>query len=48
VPHHHHAVPTGDLKQGVVLLVAMSVHTFLECMALGLMVSVYAVFGGTR
>lgn len=38
VPHHHHPVPTGDLKQGVVLLVAMSVHTFLECMALGLMV----------
>jgi hypothetical protein len=39
VPHHHHSVVTGDLKQGVVLLVAMSVHTFLECMALGLMVS---------
>lgn len=39
VPHHHHPVVTGDLKQGVVLLVAMSVHTFLECMALGLMVS---------
>lgn len=40
VPHHHHGpVVTGDLKQGVVLLVAMSVHTFLECMALGLMVS---------
>jgi hypothetical protein len=38
VPHHHHSVVTGDLKQGVVLLVAMSVHTFLECMALGLMV----------
>lgn len=48
VPHHHHAVPTGDLKQGVVLLVAMSVHTFLECMALGLMVSIYAVLGDTR
>jgi hypothetical protein len=36
---HHHAVVVGDLRQGVVLLVAMVVHTFLECMALGLMVS---------
>lgn len=35
---HHHAVVVGDLRQGVVLLVAMAVHTFLECMALGLMV----------
>jgi hypothetical protein len=26
------------LLQGVILLVAMTVHTFLECMALGLMV----------
>lgn len=34
---HHHAVVVGDLRQGVVLLVAMAVHTFLECMALGLM-----------
>lgn len=38
-PLHHHAVVVGDLRQGVVLLVAMVVHTFLECMALGLMVS---------
>jgi hypothetical protein len=36
---HHHAVVVGDLRQGIVLLVAMVVHTFLECMALGLMVS---------
>jgi hypothetical protein len=41
---HHHAVVVGDLRQGVVLLVAMVVHTFLECMALGLMVSVETVY----
>eukprot|EP00775_Hariotina_reticulata_P010088 gene10088-10243_t len=35
--HHHPQVSTGDLTQGVILLVAMTVHTFLECMALGLM-----------
>jgi hypothetical protein len=40
---HHHAVVVGDLRQGVVLLVAMAVHTFLECMALGLMVSFHVV-----
>jgi hypothetical protein len=40
---HHHAVVVGDLRQGVVLLVAMVVHTFLECMALGLMVSCVSV-----
>lgn len=42
--HHHdhnHGVPgsPANLRQGLVLLVAMSVHTFLECMALGLLVS---------
>ncbi|KAF6258712.1 Zinc/iron permease [Scenedesmus sp. NREL 46B-D3] len=35
--HHHAVVVAGDLRQGMVLLVAMAVHTFLECMALGLM-----------
>ncbi|KAI8462728.1 MAG: ZIP zinc transporter-domain-containing protein [Monoraphidium minutum] len=35
--HGHEGVVAGDLRQGIVLVVAMSVHTFLECMALGLM-----------
>jgi hypothetical protein len=39
---HGHGAGAGaaaaDLRQGMVLLLAMSVHTFLECMALGLMV----------
>ncbi|GBF94825.1 zinc permease [Raphidocelis subcapitata] len=35
--HGHAHEGAGDLRQGIVLLVAMSVHTFLECMALGLM-----------
>jgi hypothetical protein len=42
VCRHGHEGPApghGDLRQGIVLVVAMSVHTFLECMALGLMVS---------
>ena len=37
--HHHHSHEGGSLHQGMVLLGAMSVHTALECMALGLMVS---------
>lgn len=36
--HHHHPLPPPGLHQGLVLLLAMSIHTFLECMALGLMV----------
>lgn len=44
---HEEAAGQGDLRQGIVLLVAMSVHTFLECMALGLMVRA-ARRGGER